>query len=333
MNGIKLMNFKYIGCLLLAGLSPAVWTHSAAAVSPDESRPRLAIAAGAVVKGERITVGEIAKIESREPAYAELVQRLTAVDLGTAPAPMARTTLAGLRILELIEQAGIPRDALAYSIPQAVTVERAGREITNAEVIEAIRNTLVREQGLDLQVKEVSWSSPYLVPIGGSEIQIERLGRASSGRLPIRVSVDVNGAPATRFLATAIVDDWRAVPILNRTVERGELIEPTDISIVRMNMAEQPADLADDDESVVGKRTKARINAGAAVRRSQIDLPPTIAKGQKVMMIYDAGGLHVTAIGIALEDGVTGSDINLKNETSGKTIRARIIGESRVKVN
>lgn len=303
------------------------------ALSPDEARPRLAIPAEAAVKGDRVILGEISRIESYDSAFDDLVGRLKTIDLGDAPAPMVRTTIPGMKILETIERAGIPRDALAYSIPQSVTIERSGREISNEEVLGAVKNELIRSQGLDLQVRGVAWNNQYVIPMGATEVRIERLGLPSSGRLPIRVTVDVDGTPATRFLATATVDDWRAVPIVNRTIERGELIATDDISVVRMNMSSQPADLADNDRTVVGKRTKARINAGAPVRLSQIDVPPAVAKGEKAVMIYEAGGLKVTAVGIALEDGITGEDMNLKNETSGKIVRAKVIGQSTVKVN
>ncbi len=324
---------KLINHLAAAAAALLLCAHVSAAVAPDEARPKLALPAAAVVKGERISVGEIARIESYETAYSELVDRLKAVDLGLAPAPMVRITIPGIKILETIEQAGIPRDSLAYSIPQAVSVERAGREITPDEVINAVKNSLVLEQGLDLQVREVSWSNSYVIPIGATEIKIERLGLPTSGRMPIRVSVDVDEDLATRFLATARVDDWRAVPVVNRTMERGEMIANADISLVRMNMSDQPADLASDDQTVVGKRTKQRINAGAPLRLSQIDVPPTVAKGSRVTMLFENGGLRVTAVGLALEDGQIGQDLNLKNESSGKTVRGRIIGESMVKVN
>ena len=335
MNGKtgKFENLLAVRAAILALLSLSLAVQPAAAAGPDESRPRLAIAPIVTVKGERITVGEISRIESRDPAFGELVRQLTSIDLGESPAPQIRITLPGIKILEAIEKAGIPRDALAYSIPQSVTVERTGRQLTNEEVINAVKSSLVRDDELDLQVREVTWNNAYLVPIGATEIQIERLGGPSTGRLPIRVSVDVDGVLATRFLATAKVDDWRAVPVLNRTVERGETIESDDVSYVRMNMSDQPADLADDNETVVGKRTKQKINAGTAVRRSYVDLPPAVVKGEKVTMIFENGGLRVTAVGLALEDGANGSDLNIRNETSGKTVRARVIGQSTVKVN
>jgi flagella basal body P-ring formation protein FlgA len=320
----------YLGLLLAASRTDV---STVSALSPDEARPRLAVPTGATIKGDRIILGEIGRIDSTEPAFDDVVGRLRTIDLGAAPAPMVRTSIPGIKILETIEQAGIPRDALSYSIPQAVTIERAGRQISNEEVISAVKNLLVRDQGMDIQVREVSWSTPYVVPMGATELSIERLGQPSSGRMPIRVSVDVDGALATRFLATALVDDWRAVPVVNRTLERGELISDGDISVVRMNMSDQPADLADNDKTVVGKRTKLRISAGAPVRLSQIDVPPAVAKGEKAVMLFEAAGLKVTAVGIALEDGVAGEDMNLKNETSGKIVRARVIGQSLVKVN
>ena len=133
-------------------------------------------------------------------------------------------------------------------------------------------------------------------------------------------------------MATAIVDDWREVPVLNKPLERGMMITPSDIELVRLNMFKQPADVADNLEDVIGRAVKNRMGAGETLRKSLIDIPPLVTQGQKVTLHYRAGGLQATAGGTAIDDGLRGDVIRVRNDSSKKTLKAKIITAEQLEV-
>ena len=169
-------------------------------------------------------------------------------------------------------------------------------------------------------------------PAGAARYSIERLGEPSAGKLPLRVTVFVDDLPASRFVATAVVDDWREVPVLNRTLERGMLISPEDVEVVRLNLFKQPADVSSDIDEVVGKRVKTRINAGETVRRSVVDIPPLIPQGKKILMLFRGAGVTASATGMALDAGLKGNMIRVRNESSKRVVRAKVLTEEEVEV-
>ncbi len=285
-------------------------------------RPTLLVSGQATIKGERIVLGEIAKIFSVDPVFSGLVAQLKQLDLGESPPPGTTTTLVGANILAALTAEGIPADALGYSIPQAVVVRREGREVTNAEVLSAARRAITREQGLDLQVREVNWSNPQIIPTGRTELAVVRSGEASGGRLPVRVDVTVDGTPAARFVAQALVDDWREVPVLSRSVQRGSVIAAEDLQMVRLNMLKQPLDVASHLQQVIGRRVKSDMAAGEAVRKNQLLIPPVIARGRKVRMVYRSGGFEATATGVAVDDGFEGGPLKVRNDSSKRIVEA-----------
>jgi len=285
------------------------------------------------VKSAKITLGGIANIQQGEPEFAELANRLRELEIADAPPPSGSVNIVGESILNKIKESGIDIESFGYSIPKVVEVERAGHVISADEVLQVVRQKLHEDKTLDLQVREVSWRNTQVIPEGTERVlSIQPLGVPSAGKLPLRVEASVDGEHVARFLATAVVDDWREVPVLSRALERGQLISPTDIQIVRLNLYKQPADIVDDVTEVFGRRAKAGMAAGETIRRSQIDLPPVVAKGQKVSIVYNNGPLYATATGVAMEDGQKKQIITVRNEQSKKVVTAEIVSEDEVKV-
>lgn len=282
------------------------------------------------VRGDEIRLKDIASFGPAEKEFQDLVETLKEIRLADAPAPRTKSTILGVNILRAIELAGLPKDSIGYSVPRIVTVEREGRLVTRQEVLTELKNVVWKTKNADIQIHDVEWANQQVVPTGESRIQVEVLGEPVSGKFPVRAEVFVNENPEARFLATAIADDWREVPVLNRGIERGALISPEDIQVVRLNLAQQPADTVSLASSVYGMRAKARLNAGEVVRRGSVDVPPMIPKGKRVTIVYDRGLLRATATGIALEDGFEGSKLSIRNESSKKILAAKVLNGDEV---
>ncbi len=317
--------------LLVAG-AICFGAHFEAHADQVDVRPRVFLKQKATIEGDRILLGEIARIESSHKEIAKLVEDLKRVDLGESPAPRLRIGIPGQEILNQIEAQGIPLTAFGYSIPQLVDVERSGRVLTKEEVRKAAAASIADDPSLDVQIREVVWTHAQVIPTGESELEVKTMGKPGRGKLPLRVVVKVAGKPAARFLATAVVDDWREVPVLTSTVERGMLISPQDVELVRLNMFKQPADTVDELKSVVGRRARNRLKAGTVIRKSLVDIPPMIPKGKQVTMVFRTGVFEASATGIALDDGHEDGVIRVKNDASRRVVRANVISPNEVEV-
>ncbi len=162
---------------------------AAQAVAADyvfDTRPRVMVRPNAVVKGNQILLGDVATISATEPEFAALVKDLNEINLGDAPPPRTKTGIPGAKILSMIEAKGIQAETIAYSIPQVVQVERAGRVLQPEELMGEIRDTLSRDNRLDVQVREVLWESSQVLPVGLTTFEVERLGEPSAGKIPLR---------------------------------------------------------------------------------------------------------------------------------------------------
>ncbi len=324
---------KSIPALCLLILLTITIVFPAPAYSEKEiERPTVIVSQSATVQGSAVLLSDIAKISSMAEAGEDLVERLKNIVLIDSPAPKTSSTLLADKILEIIENNGISRESFGYSIPRIVTIERAGRAITKEEVQTAVRNALSKEPTLDIQVREVQLPSTYIVPVGATELKATIIGKSASGSIPVQIEVFVNAKPEARFSATAVVDDWREVPVLNRQLDRGMLIDPTDLQLVRLNLYKHPADIVDRIEDAIGKRAKSQLAAGETIRKSFIDIPPVVPRGKKINVTYKIKSLSASATGIALEDGFEGSVIRVQNESSRKVLQATVVSEHEVEV-
>lgn len=296
------------------------------------ARPTILIPATITIAERELKLGAIATIRTVDAEYEPLLKVLQEISFGEAPGPNQTRTMLGEEILEKIKDSGVELESIGYSIPAQVNIKREGREVREDEVLNALQKELKAKNVTDLQVKQIKWDSALVVPTGPSEVRVDFAGVPLSGKLPLRVELFVNGQPEARFVATAFVDDWREIPVLRRGVERGMLIQPGDVQMVRLNVNSHPGDIVHDVNGIIGRRAKNSISAGETIRRSAVDIPPVIEKGKRVSMVYEVTGLRATAVGIAQEDGQLGDKIRLQNESSKRFVEGRIINPQEVRV-
>jgi flagella basal body P-ring formation protein FlgA len=312
------------------GLLLALFCNAAILVA-ETNRPKMIINAEVLVQEDIIHLGDIAELSDTEGSE-KLVHKLQVIPLGKAPLPAKEERIHGSDVLEQISRQGIALDAIGYSIPHTIQVRRDGRLLERSEVVKVLQEEFASSEDLDMVVHDVVWDKTYVIPNGKTYIGVEKLGDTTAGKMPLRVSVFVNDSQVTQFLATAKVDDWRSVPVLTERVRRGRLIESSQLKLVRLNMGDRPADTISDISEVIGKKAKRTLAAGSTIRKRSIVIPPVITRGALVTAKLQLGVLQATTTGIALEDGLDGSVIKIRNSESRKIIKGKVINAEVVEV-
>jgi flagella basal body P-ring formation protein FlgA len=83
---------------------------------------------------------------------------------------------------------------------------------------------------------------------------------------------------------------------------------------------------------IVGRRMKTSLSAHRPLMARHLHPDFLVEEGHEVLISSSAGGISVDMIGYALENGQIGEWIGVENANSGKTIRAKIVGEKKVMV-
>lgn len=275
------------------------------------------------VTGEIIQLGDIAEVSSFSVSDDDIVIGLQKIFLAQSPQPGKLTTISASKVLERLQEEGIDLNQIGYTFPRSMSVRRASREVSSEEMQSFVEKGL-QEWDRDLVLKSIHYRSPLHVEPDAFDCAATPSGPVTQGKVVMRVSCPVSGRSVSAAVE-AKVEQWREVPVASRTLPRGSLIALGDLAMARMDIARLPIDSVSDQTQVMGLATTQDIGAGEVLRRSKIAVPPMVTNGSRVTMRYRSGALLVTASGTALENGIEGQEIRVRNESSRRTITGKVI--------
>jgi len=117
-----------------------------------------------------------------------------------------------------------------------------------------------------------------------------------------------------------------------RPLMKGTTPDKDDLYLSLLNVNRIPRGAIKDWQELNGKILKRSLQANSIITTTVLKNRPLIKKGDKVLLIYKAKGLKVTAMGIARESGALGDDITVVNFVSKRYIKGVIEDEGVVSV-
>jgi len=247
--------------------------------------------------------------------------------LGYAPAPGTRRVFKAAALDRLALNQGV-----ALESSTDVCFERSMATLEAHEILEALHTAW---NGPDVNMELRSWS-PQIAPQG--KVVFPRTGLQMPALSDPQAEVVWRGyviyGNNRRFGISArariTTSATRVVAVTD--LSAGETVREDQVRLETFDsfaLDDRPARRL---EEVVGYVTRARIRAGSAVLRNQLNRAPEITRGDLVQVEVTAGGAHLAFEGKAESNGTTGATILVKNPSSGKDFRARVTGKGKVSV-
>ena len=216
----------------------------------------------------------------------------------------------------------------------AVATALAAQAATGATISEQIekhaREALV-EQAARLGLTDAEFELTVLPPSAGAQsctraVEIETLDLLHPSRMRFRVHC---AAPlwSTEYIVRGSVSARVAVAAV--TIEANRPIAAEDIRLERRTLSSLDRALSDRG-AVVGKASRRSLRVGSLVERSALVEAVLIRRGASINIIARSEGIVATMPGIALASGRRGEVIAVRNSSSGKQIRCRVIGVDEV---
>lgn len=123
------------------------------------------------------------------------------------------------------------------------------------------------------------------------------------------------------------------VLVSTRHIAHGEIINESDIRLVKRDRQQLRYGYFKKPEEVIGQIASQNIASGTALTQRLIELPNLITKGQGVTISIRSKHIYVEARGIAQDNGSLNKMIPVMNTSSKKVIQARVVGAGQVEVN
>ena len=137
-----------------------------------------------------------------------------------------------------------------------------------------------------------------------------------------KVSRNITPKPSKKAETTRVVS-------LTRSMIRGDIITPDDVTFINVSMREVVGVFLDQDD-VVGRRLKSSVSVNKPVFARQLHPHWMIEKDQEVTLVNHSGAVAVSMLGYAMENGQFGEWIKVKNANSSKIVRGRIINSKKI---
>ena len=116
-------------------------------------------------------------------------------------------------------------------------------------------------------------------------------------------------------------------------VHRGARLSNVELNKRPVDILKQYAGAVPAGSNINGYQFANNIKANSPIKWNLLSKVTLVKKGQIVDVFASGNGIYVTMKGMALENGVAGGDVTVKNLSSKKEFQAKVLNENSVKVH
>lgn len=150
------------------------------------------------------------------------------------------------------------------------------------------------------------------------------------GRVTVRVSCE-GSTPWTVFVP-AQVRIYRPVVVLKTPLKRDSLVKESDIAMIEQDVGLLTHGYLTDANQAIGRKLTRPARADQILTPSQLELADSIKRGDQVVIAAKGSGISVRMQGEALSAGSNGQQISVRNLSSQRVVKARVVGPGQVEV-
>jgi flagella basal body P-ring formation protein FlgA len=252
--------------------------------------------------------------------------------LGPGPVPGGRIVVEARQLKAIARQYGV--DWQPISSADRAVLEWPGRPLNRDDAIAAVRAALVtRGAAPDCDVAIPGFNPPIIPLVGASRPVVTQLDYDRElGRFTAVLSINSAAMDPIVARISGEVADVISLPVPVMRLAAGAVLGSDDVRKARVRVTSVHADVVRDPNAVIGMQLKRPVPAGVPIAVADLMLPTQIERGDPVRMQLEAGGLAVTAQGVALEAGAIGERIRVRNITSQAVLEAEVIRPGVVRI-
>ena len=311
-NRLMIKEFCLSLLVFSALIGIVIYPHTASAVSLKHS---------SVVKGDMIMLSDLfaGLPEGRDKA------------LGPAPRPGQDMTLNARTLMRVARSLDLPWRP-AHS-GEYVVLSRAAT-IVDSDMIKDVLKQKISERGMDGEYKIafVGSMNEMILPLdqpANVEVQSMNL-RPTQNRFDAVLVAPSREEPLQTLRVSGAFERMIDIPVLYNALSKGRVIGQRDIEVISVRESDVRGDIVLSKEELIGMTPRRMILPGKPVKANDLQLPIVVERGDLVTMIFNDGGMRLTAKGKALENGAKGDLVRVANSTSSRTVEAMVTAEREV---
>ncbi|WP_051560302.1 flagellar basal body P-ring formation chaperone FlgA [Marinobacterium jannaschii] len=152
--------------------------------------------------------------------------------------------------------------------------------------------------------------------------------RGKSSRVSVKVSCS---SPRWKLYASATRQHLLPVLVAARALQRGKILTADDMVLKETDITALKGAFYTDKNALIGWQVKRSTNRGKLLKPRSLSEAPVIRKGDSVIIEARRNSLSIRASGTALENGKKRQQIRVRNNKSGREIKAIVIAPGQVR--
>jgi len=288
----------------------------------------------AEIEDDKMLLGKIAVIKGED---SELVQKLRAIVVGSAPLPGKSRQIDERCIKIRLKQNGVDLSRIILEVPKKNEISRGVIEISRERIEKIALDFIYKKIPYErnrARVKKIRVNRSVVLPKGRLTCKVVSPPNMDFfGLIPLSISFNVNGRFQKKVSVTVDIEVLTEVVVTKRPIGRYKMITEDDICLQKRDMSNLSSNIITNSEDVLGKRAKRAINAKTVLRADLVEFPSLVRRGDIVSIIAESDSLRITAFGEVKEKGRKGQRIRVVNLDSKKGIYARVLDSNTVVVD
>jgi len=294
--------------------------------------PRIEVRERSAVQAAQFTLGDIATISGVD---ASTEARLRAVVLGSSPLPGLERPLTREQILIRLRQHGFQPEAFTLVTPARMVICREKKTLQGQQLVEAavaaLRNALNLPD--DAQVECPTPPQDVSLPQGEAQLTAGEPRALGGGWYAVPIYLSTGRGARSTLNMRLRVGFWREVVVTQRSLRPGDVVDDTAVATERFLVYDEGGDFLTAAEEVCGKVVRQTIPARQPLRRSALEEPALIRRGQQVKLLVQMDGAVIEASALALQDGKAGALIRVQVVDTRKTLTATVVDSQTVQMS
>jgi len=179
------------------------------------------------------------------------------------------------------------------------------------------------------QIRSISLSRTQLHTAHASPTLSIRLRSATKTHLYLRISAVPQSDKSEQLEATVHVKRMAYRVIALRTIDKEERIRADDLErVLRADNGNRQ--YVETPKEAAGMFARQKIRKGKALKYYNLHPEYLVAKRERVKLLFHSGAIRIELMGLALENGGKGDEIRVKNVSSKKVLKCKVIARHTV---
>lgn len=263
-------------------------------------------------------------------------QVIPPVQLGAAPQIGRPVFLTRAQVNTLLNKKAPDLICTNWGGAERVKISRATRVVNDLVLKELLTETLQREQVKERGELELKFTRAWTaVPVPDEPLSIKIVEMPSSGVSPnfiCRFELSAGGETVGTYQQPLQAKVWREIYVAHSNITRGQLLREADVSLEKrdiLNNRDYLTALPADDPYI---EFRENVPAGTQIVTRAMRLRAIIKRGRQVDAMFKDDALTIAVRAEALEDGVPGQIVRVRNLQSRREFKGKVQDEQTVVV-